>query len=245
MNSLDDNNESLVLYTVHKAASMLLFKTLYAYAYKHDVSLYSSNSDDPAFRLEKILQNNFVSHRNFAVQPCLVGPVRRPANFINLGPHRKIIHLRDPRDVLTSMFFSFTLSHKGIDKAKSKIFRDLGVDNFVITRMVDMRERYLIYCRWIQEDPTIHLSTYESMYDDFAGWANWMFHVLGAEDRALASDLAQTEDPRIIVARGENAKLHKRKAEPGDFAEKLAPDTIAKLDESFAFYFELIASVRI
>jgi len=233
--------DNVVVYTVHKAASMLLFRAMDAYCQNNGLALYSPNSRDEEFRLAVSRKEEASVDCEFPVQPCLVGPVRVPKAYSNLRGHKTMIHLRDPRDVLTSMFYSFTFSHAGIDEEVRQKRIRMGVDKFVLSREPDMRNRFKTYCRWIENDDSIFLTTYESLYDDFEGWLNATFRFWGAEDPELVATVAKTEDPQKISNRGENINKHKRQATPGDHARKLSPETIAILNDRFAFYFEFLA----
>ncbi len=237
-----ENN--VAVFTVHKAASSLLFNVMRSLANQHGVPFYSPNKTAADYRIIENRKNNVEDGREFFEQPCLVGPIRRPRIFTNLPNHKTIIHLRDPRDVLTSMFFSWSYSHKGIDNAKRQEWIDMGIDRFVLERHTDILKRFRIYCDWIEANSHIKLSTYEALYDDFEGWLNDFFSFIGIEDRDLAKNIGKQSNPQKIFERGEDQSSHSRQARPGDYAEKLSDETIQILNEKFSFYFDLLEKTK-
>lgn len=235
---------NVVIFTVHKAASSLVFNIMRNVSHKHGVPLFSPNITEGEYSLIEKRKNNTQDDREFRDQPCLVGPIRRPKTFTNLPNHKTIIHLRDPRDIMTSMFFSWSYSHKGIDDAKRQEWIDMGIDRFVLDMHGDMLERFRIYCDWIEADDRILLSTYEDLYDDFEGWLNRFFGFIGIEDRDLAKKIGEQNDPQKIFERGEDRDSHTRQARPGDHAQKLTGETIELLNEKFSFYFDLLERTK-
>jgi hypothetical protein len=63
-----------------------------------------------------------------------------------------ILHLRDPRDVLTSMYFSHVYSHARREgrfnpsDEQRKAWEDEGIDSFVLNRAANFREIYETLC---------------------------------------------------------------------------------------------------
>lgn len=227
-----------LVFTTHKAASSLLFNVLRSVSTAQGRFLYSPNLNGAEFGVADHRKNNFADDRRFESQPCIVGPLRRPGRLIHLPGAKRIIHLRDPRDIMTSMFFSWAYSHKGIDDAQRQKLINMGIDNFVTEMHGDMRDRFNIYCDWLKADDSIIFLTYEDLYDDYAGWLTKLFAALSIEDHELVDEIVKRSDPQLIVARGENRDSHMRQAKPGDHLRKLAPETIRMLDRAFDFYLD-------
>ncbi|MBA3353575.1 MAG: sulfotransferase domain-containing protein, partial [Blastocatellia bacterium] len=169
-----------------------------------------------------------------------------------------ILHLRDPRDVLVSMFFSYCYMHAGEIEAHTgyrKEVAEAGIDRFVLDMVgapfYDYRGDYGIgsrykkhvgtvldrYQRYLDEllsRPNTTAVSYEEMVLSFPAWL---------EKIAGAFDLTDPEETRAVVterhansvaAGEEDVWSHKRKVTPGDHREKLKSETIRQLDELFA-----------
>ena len=73
------------------------------------------------------------------------GPIRALVGVPDLGSRKVLLHLRDPRDVLVSMFYSYCYTHPG-DVAGNTGYRkevaDQGIDRFVLTKARETESTY-------------------------------------------------------------------------------------------------------
>lgn len=154
---------------------------------------------------------------------------------------RVVFVIRDPRDVLTSLYFSTAYSH-GLpaDRAKGERFlanrqsvREMTVDDYVMREMGKYSARYRAYMRALEDKPNVHIAKYEDMIADFPGWLDGILSfcslTIGDEQR----------DKLIAAANGsrnpkENKSRHKRQVIPGDHRRKLKPETIDALNADLA-----------
>src|SRR6476469_4344159 len=184
-------HKNVIVFTTHKAASMLLHRLLADICQKNNITYYSPNqSADKQLPFDRIFNGeDFIAART----GCF-GPVRFFVPSAALSHANIIVHLRDPRDVLTSMFFSYCLMHPGEIEPNTgyrKEVAEAGIDKFVLDmsdenfsryegdygigskygRYVgNVYDRYTTYLREIVGKPNAVLISYEEMVLDFASW---------------------------------------------------------------------------
>jgi len=171
---------------------------------------------------------------------------------------RVILHLRDPRDVLTSMFYSYCYMHAGEIEANSgyrKEVAEAGIDQFVLDMagpkfdsyrgdygigsrykqyVGNVRERYRQYFEQLADRPNTVVVSYEEMVLDFERWLEKVVRAFNLEEPALTvAAVGERHSPSVCSAEKEDIWSHKRKVTPGDHREKLKPDTICELNRIF------------
>jgi Sulfotransferase domain len=181
----------VIVYTTHKAGSMVLHTVLRKVCEKNKIAYYSPNQD-PAKRLpfERIFNGeDFIAAHN-----GYFGPLRFFIPSAALENARIILHLRDPRDVLTSMFFSYCFMHPGEiapNTGYRKEVAEAGIDKFVLDMsdenfshyrgdygtggqygryIGNVHERYTRYLKEVAGRPNATVLSYEEMVFDFASW---------------------------------------------------------------------------
>lgn len=152
-----------------------------------------------------------------------------------------LLMIRDPRDTLTSLYFSTAFSHSiPADRGKADRFvalrnqaREMTVDEYVLSKVEQYQDRYRVYMEELEDWPNVHVAKYEDMILDFP---RWLDGVLSFCDLSIG---AETRN-RLVAAAGassntsENLMKHKRQVIPGDHRRKLKPDTIATLNADLA-----------
>jgi len=247
---------------MHKAGSMVLHRVLKDICDHNHIRYHSENQPDPdRLPVRKIFAGkDYISKHN----GCF-GPIRFFLPSRALESANIVLHLRDPRDVLTSMFYSYCFMHRGPVPANTGIRKevaDAGIDEFVLGMSSDefvryegdygtggnykkeignMVERYERYLREVVARPNATLLSYEEMVLDFPSWLRQVvagFKLENNEEtyRVVAFERrAETEKPAL-----ENVWSHKRKVTPGDYKEKLKAETIAELNRRFASVLEAL-----
>ena len=159
--------------------------------------------------------------------------------------------IRDPRDVLVSMFFSYCYSHGGEIPGNAgyrKEVADLGIDWFVRNVGVSERiigdygtgghvtdlfgtvkKRYQTYIERLMPMSDVTLLKYEDMALRPAIYAEQL--------KSIGPALNEDEIFQIISPRTDGAPedkwAHNRKGSPGDYRDKLKPETIEFLDDEY------------
>jgi hypothetical protein len=146
--------------------------------------------------------------------------------------------VRDPRDVLTSLYFSITKSHvipPGEAGREMQTLRDRSavqtIDHFVLTqaRDVDWVERYR---RLDSLRSRGKAWRYEDVVYDKARWLDDILACLALDLPAShRRELVRQED---VVPASERPTEHVRQVAPGDHKRKLRNETIKKLGAIFA-----------
>ncbi|MDQ3120512.1 MAG: sulfotransferase domain-containing protein [Verrucomicrobiota bacterium] len=248
-------DKNVVVFTMHKAGSMVLHRVLKDVCDPHRIRYHSENQPEPdKLPVRKIFEGkDYIAKHN----GCF-GPIRFFLPSRALDTANILLHLRDPRDVLTSMFYSYCFMHRGPVPANTGIRKevaDAGIDKFVLDMSSDefmrydgdygtggnykekighMVARYERYLREILVRPNAILVSYEEMVLDFPSWLGKVVarFELADNDEAYrfvaAARGAETEKPL-----SEDVWSHKRKVTPGDHKEKLRPETIAELNRRF------------
>ncbi len=154
----------------------------------------------------------------------------------NLSRFKKILLIRDPRDIVVSHYFSMKKSHtvpQGEVGQKLLELRDelahIEVDEYVLKKAPGFRNILKTY--GIIEDNNFKLFRYEDIIFNKQQWVQDILSFLGLEmpeDKSKA--IAAKHD---IFPTGENQSSHIRKVTPGDYKEKLKPETIEQLNDCF------------
>jgi hypothetical protein len=253
---------NVIVFTVHKGGSMLLHRILRDICQKNKIAYYSPNEGpDRQLPFEQIFHGeDFIAERN----GCF-GPLRFFVPTAALESAKIILHLRDPRDVLTSMFFSYCFMHPGEIEGNTgyrKEVAEAGVDKFVLdmcdenciryrgqygtglrftNHVGNLRDRYHSYLREVVGRPNVSLVSYEEMVLDFPSWLKKGLVAFGLEDAGETYAFLMERHGQAVKPTGEeDVWSHKRRVTPGDYKEKLKPETIAELNRRFAEVLEAL-----
>ena len=168
----------------------------------------------------------------------------RPFDVTNF---KRVFMVRDPRDMLVSNYYSIRNSHpipkKGavknqMDDNRTKANR-LGVDDYVLGTVDYSRgvmdrlmkvygtgsEEKLLFARY--EDVVFAKFEFATRIVQHFGWNV-------SEELIMSASNTQNVFPEK-----EDQDNHIRKVTPGDFRDKLKPETIIKLNEDFRAYLEI------
>ncbi|HEX9771022.1 MAG TPA: sulfotransferase domain-containing protein [Kiloniellales bacterium] len=240
----------IFVFSSHRSGSTLLYQVCRGLAQRTGYRHYAPNGGDVAVSLRQLAEQP----ERWLTQPGCFGPLRAYIPVPRPDQARILVHLRDPRDVLVSMFFSYCYSHAGeIAGAigiRGKAAED-GIDNFVLQMATadavafpgaygtgnhiwdlagNLRQRYDSYLRNVLDHQESVLVRYEDMLFDPAGWLGDVAGVFGVRDSEVVERLsaALASSPR---AAREDRWTHKRQIEPGDHRRKLKGETIGQLNE--------------
>lgn len=204
--------------------------------------------------------NEYARHSDFPYLDHLSAPemvqyrhIFRPSGYLysvfggmiegipDLGNYHIILMIRDPRDVLTSRFFSLAYSHLPPGRNKVERFNNsvafahqAGIDRFVIDWSEKTRKIYQRYLDLlVSRQSNVYVTKYEDMMADFPTWLNGVLDYCELEvSPNLKLDLL--EEARRSRPEKENISRHARQATPGDHKKKLQPATIERLDAVFS-----------
>jgi|GEM_PF-614420 len=151
-----------------------------------------------------------------------------------------VLMVRDPRDVLTSLYFSMRHTHalpsrrdrRRAFQARIRAARRLDIDTWILGEYEPFLTSYEEYRAHLLPDPHVLTLTYEQMIGDFSGWLEALLdHCRLPITSSLKTGLiAEAARSRPAV---EDVTRHRRQVEPGDHRRKLAPGTISELNHRF------------
>ena len=247
-------SRNIIAYTTHKAGSMVLHRVLKDICELNRLRYYSPNESKTLLPFDKI----FAGHDFIARRRGCFGPLRFFVPTEALSKASLILHLRDPRDVLTSMFYSYCYMHAGEIEAHTgyrKEVAEAGIDRFVIDMVGErfyeyrgdygigsrykehvgtVRDRYERYLAEICERPNATVVSYEEMVLAFPAWLRKIVHAFDLPDPEETHAVVAARHANSVAAEEkEDVWSHKRKVTPGDHREKLKPETIRELDRVF------------
>lgn len=235
-----------LVFTFHKAGSMALHAYLGWIAGAAGLPHHSPNNE------------NAPQRQQFCIKPApsqddpnwwmttgrhldgIIGPLRRPIVLPSRLKTRGAILVRDPRDALTSMYYSFTFSHGGVSDANRQRRIEMGIDRFALQRLPDLKKRLVRYRAMLGAQPNWPLLRYEDMVLRFDRWLPELIDGFALKlDRSAVATFAAAKaaEYKSVIAqrrKAERTDLHMRYVAPGDHLTKLAPETIARIDAALA-----------
>jgi len=246
--------KNVVVFTIHKAGSMVLHRVLKDICDSNNIRYHSENQPPPdKLPVRKIFAGkDYVAKHNGCFGPNRVFLPSRAQADANV-----VVHLRDPRDVLTSMFFSYCFMHRGPVEKNTGMRREVaeaGIDQYVLemssgafTRyegdygtggnykeyIGHMVERYLRYLREVIGLQNTVLISYEEMVLDFPSWLRKLLRPFQLENTEHTYEFVSARHAATVQPEAEDISSHKRKVTPGDYKQKLKPETIAELNRRF------------
>jgi len=245
---------NVIAYTTHKAGSMVLHRVLKDICELNRLHYYSPNESKTQLPFERM----FAGYDFIARKRGCFGPIRFFVPTQALAEASVILHLRDPRDVLVSMFYSYCYMHAGeIERHTGyrKAVAEAGIDRFVLDmvgapfyqyrgdygigsrykkdvgHVLDRYERYLTE---LLGRPNTTVVSYEEMVLAFPSWLEKIVGAFDLADPAETRAVVTARHANSVAAAEEDVWSHKRKVTPGDHREKLQAETIRQLDGIFA-----------
>ena len=222
------------VFTTHKAASRFIDALMVDIATESDLELHAPRH--PGFPREIDLE---FDPSKLKVSG-LIGTLRYAFMPLDWDESKVVVHLRDPRDVMVSLYFSHKYSHnrskKGYNPTDAYLREiDKGIDNYVLFRAYQFMERYNFYIENMLGKENVTLSRYEHMVLDFPDWLPQFLEPFPLKDRErFIAEQIRKRASQFDLDGSEDVRAHKRKAVPGDHKEKLSAATIQELNQMFA-----------
>ena len=167
-----------------------------------------------------------------------VAPVRT-FEFQNVPSDHRIVHVRDPRDMLVSEFFSFGWIHADrhqLDQRR-KAIQAMSIDDYVLNQPQfsnwPLEAKFEPLLQHDLKGPGITVIKYEQMVLDFESWAATAIVPFGFRFPKLRLRRYRQKFSHEFEPKPE-AMTHRRKMLPGDHREKLQSKTIRILNRRFA-----------
>ncbi|MEQ9642622.1 MAG: sulfotransferase domain-containing protein [Alphaproteobacteria bacterium] len=166
---------------------------------------------------------------------CYGGFRQIPAEFAIpiLDRVPQVLLVRDPRDMLTSLYFGVQRVEGGPAdlQASRAVAKRLDIDALALETAGKYLDDFVAYERHLAKDRLLALRYEDVIYDKAAFARRVADHIgLPLTDAQLAPMAAKLDD----VPESDRPDQHVRQVHPGDHKRKLRPETIAALDERFA-----------
>ncbi len=244
----------VLFFTLHKSASTFVHRVCADLSLAAGLEYFSPNAGAHQIAVREMATNPEFWRRDTG---CF-GPLRLFIPVPRLEHDRVILHLRDPRDALVSMFFSYCYSHPGEiagDTGYRRQVADRGIDEFVLQMAMaaerpvkgdygtgvhlwdlagNFLSRYRAYLTHLAGRPNVVRVSYEQMIEDLPGWLSAVASAFPIrEPQTVVERAVEAYRPEFDVD-GENVWSHRRKLAPGDYREKLRPQTVTALNCCFA-----------
>jgi hypothetical protein len=232
-------DDSWALLTMHKAASSYVGDVLSKVFASQGYATVDITSE--AFAAGEDEVDFLRRHQGRLSRPrTFHGPFRTDAAAVVAEtPGLKVVlHIRDPRDCVVSMYYSSAFSHiepgpgpvRDSFLAQREIFRSWSVEEFALE---GLRRGYraLGLMRNIMESRTdAVLSRYENLVTDFEGWLKDLADRIALPlNRGVLNELVASAEFDVV----EDPFRHKRQVTPGDFRRKLSKRVQDRLTEAF------------
>ncbi|HEX5102847.1 MAG TPA: sulfotransferase domain-containing protein, partial [Pirellulaceae bacterium] len=180
--------------------------------------------------------------RFFRARGCIYGPIRQPELLRclpDLQRRKVLLLLRDPRDILTSLYFSVSISHvepgnpyfQAQFRERRQQSLSQSIDSFVRERTPKLLSDFRKYCDFLHAHPNACLLRYEDMVRDFSGFLDNVSNYWGLSvDAPTRERLLALADFAVST---EDVHSHKRQVTPGDHRRKLSADSVRWLTDQF------------
>lgn len=226
---------SVLLFTTHKCASMYFGRLLNAIdqqtSFQHlDFDSYFAGQLVPV--VEGFDDQRFLN-RAFQSRGFVYGPMRSNRSIPNKNKYKILLVLRDPRDVMVSLYYSMRYSHSLISRQMIDIRLEAmqhSVDSYALFRAREFRQKYDDYRELLDSPFNTLFVKYEDLIADPRSNVQSIVAFMGADldenlKEKLITDLMPTND--------ENVESHRRSGKSGQFREKLQPETVEELGKEF------------
>lgn len=155
---------------------------------------------------------------------------------------KAILMVRDPRDILTSMYFSMKVSHavpkSGNSREKLLKIREnaegLSIDDFVKEGCRRLRRKFRRYQKVLVDSAVLETRVfrYEDVIFEKAQWVADIAEFLELD--VLQEEMNAIAEKHDLRPQQEDPTSHIRRVAPGDYKEKLSEETIEYLNSELA-----------
>lgn len=239
MNSLS-TPQSIIWFTVHKSASEYIRSEILPKLAQELDMKYIDHEGDYWLRgksFKDTLINDKKNSHFFNPFGCIYGPFRQFYQEIpSMENYKVVLMLRDPRDALTSLYFSLAYSHYLPERRKAEVenVRNLAlkstIDDYVLEKSYSFFDFYKKYCEQCLGKPNVLFLKYEDMVNDLKNWLNTLINFMQVEvNQNFVNNLVKEANFEVK----EDIYAHKRQVKPGDHRRKLKVKTIRLLNENF------------
>lgn len=247
-------SKDIIVFTLHKSASIFIHKQCEFLTRQCGMTHHSPNKVGNDLDPQRLLTDKDI----WRTRNGCFAPIRFFIDIPKLENYEIILHLRDPRDVLVSMFYSYCYIHTGeveTNTGHRKEVAERGIDAFVLDKASDkssnyqgdygsggqiedlignLPTRYNNYIKHLLGRPNVIFVKYEELVTDYRSWLEKFIKPFQLTNEAETIDLLVTQSPNFFPKRKDDVMKHIRHITPGDHKNKLKSSTIQQLNEIFS-----------
>ncbi len=246
-------SKDIIVFTLHKCASMFIHQQCQLLSHLSGMTYNSPNTQNTLFTAQRLLTDRAIwgSHHG-----CFA-PIRFFVDVPDFENYHTILHLRDPRDVLASMFYSYCYIHKGEIAGNTgyrKEAAEAGIDKFVLDKSLNrnssyvgdygtgqhledlignITDRYNDYINHVLGRSNVLFVKYEDMVTNYRGWLEKFIEPFPLSDKSRLIEELVAQSSEFFPERTTDRMAHRRHITPGDHKNKLKASTISQLNEIF------------
>lgn len=229
--------ESVYFYSLHKAGT-----SLFTHVLRQANELIHVDYGTMFFDNEPPAQIDFKKYGYlYGIFRITAGKRESTAKLTNIITSSKFLKdktivflIRDPRDILISMYYSFGFSHKASPnpdferylKNARKLIQETSLDEFVLYRAESTRKRFELLYKFSQECKRYVILRYEDLLENYSDFLR-DFNKYVSIPPERQQELFLASRPRV----DEDLSAHKRSGKSGQYLEKLKPETIRELNQ--------------
>jgi hypothetical protein len=247
-------NRDIVVFTLHKSGSMFLHRQCELLSKLSGMPYHSPNVPASGLDARRLLTDRQI----WGARHGCFAPLRFYVDIPAIENYDVILHLRDPRDVLVSMFYSYCFIHPGEVPPNTGYRKQAaaeGIDAFVLGKSSDgssrypgdygtgghvedlignLPRRYRDYLDHLVGHPNVRVLRYEDMVTDYRGWLQRFVELFPIADKQQVIENLAAQSATFFPKRHADLMSHVRHVAPGDHRVKLLPSTISRLDEIYS-----------
>jgi hypothetical protein len=253
-------SNDIIVFTLHKSASMFIHRQCELLSRLSGIHYNSPNKADSGLDARRLLTDRDI----WCDRRGCFAPIRFFVDVPKLENYKVILHLRDPRDVLVSMFYSYCYIHGGempvnsgfrgkiaargidafvLDKASESSFTyigDYGTGGDVEDLIGNLYKRYRDYIEHLVGKPNVIFVKYEEMVTNYRRWLEKFIQPFPLDNKSGTIDKLVALSSQFFPKRTEDVMTHIRHVTPGDYKNKLSESTIKQLNEIFGDILETL-----
>ena len=227
------DQSSILFFTVHKCASTLVVKIIKEFSLKKRIIPVDLDSYIITFKNndKSVFEDSSFQNKVFRDKGFYYGAMRYFRTIPKMEKYKTFLMLRDPRDVITSMYFSLAYSHTVFNEElliKRDEVQNKTIDEFVLESIPKFKSRYNNYINGVLNKENTLFLKYEEMVSDFPEWLIKMTKWLDIYDVELVEKFTKEIS---FSPRKEDKHSHIRNIQPGDHLNKLKQSTIDILNK--------------
>jgi hypothetical protein len=231
---VESDQKSILFFSVHKAASTFIKNTVIELVKNKTLLTVNFSGYLSKKKQEEYYNDPRIMKKVLKPKGYFYGAFRSFYNFPDLDKFKTLLVLRDPRDVLTSYYFSTLYNHplgrKEVFEEREK-HANATIDEFVLEKAPEFKKKYQDYCQHLLGKENVLLLKYEEMITEFGSWLQKLSTFLGLKDNKEALDAIVAKTSFKVKKEDPNSFIRNIKAK--DHKDKLKPETIAKLTALF------------